>query len=57
MMAGRVLEFMVKIYPDLERGESASETGRTHIPSRVFKEMTRLTQQKEKLDELLSREC
>ena len=45
---------MVKFYPDLERGESASETGRTHIPPRVFKEMTRLTQQKEKLDELLS---
>ena len=45
---------MVTFYPDLERGESASETGRTHIPPRVFKEMTRLTQQKEKLDELLS---
>lgn len=46
--------YMVKLYPDLERGESASETGRTHIPPRVFKEMTRLTQQKEKLNELLS---
>ena len=40
---------MVKKYPDLERGESASETGRDHIPPRVFKEMTRLTKQKAKL--------
>ena len=45
---------MVKKYPDLERGESASETGRDHIPPRVFKEMTRLTKQKAKLEELLS---
>ena len=28
---------MVKKYPDLERGESVSETGRTHIPPRLFK--------------------
>jgi len=41
---------MVKKYPDLERGESASQTGRDHIPPRVFKEMTRLTKQKEKLE-------
>ena len=34
---------MVKKFPDLERGESASLTGRDHIPPRVFKEMTRLT--------------
>lgn len=47
-------EHMVKKYPDLERGESASETGRDHIPPRVFKEMTRLTKQKAKLEELLS---
>ena len=31
-------EHMVKKYPDLERGESASETGRDHIPTRVFKQ-------------------
>ena len=37
---------MVKKFPDLERGESASLTGRDHIPPRVFKEMTRLTKQK-----------
>ncbi len=47
-------EHMVKMFPDLERGESASKTGRDHIPSRVFKEMTRLTKQKAKLEELLS---
>ena len=32
----------------------ASQTGRDHIPPRVFKEMTRLTKQKAKLEELLS---
>ena len=50
----RFWEHMVKKCPDLERGESASETGRDHIPPRVFKEMTRLTKQKAKLEELLS---
>lgn len=47
----RFWEHMVKKYPDLERGESASETGRDHIPPRVFKEMTRLTKQKAKLED------
>lgn len=47
-------EHMVRKYPDLERGESASQTGRDHIPPRVFKEMTRLTKQKAKLEELLT---
>ena len=45
---------MVKKYPDLERGRSASETGRDHIPPRIFKEMTLLTKQRRKLEELLS---
>ena len=45
---------MVKKFPDLERGESASLTGRDHIPPRVFKEMTRLTKQKSKLEDLLT---
>jgi hypothetical protein len=36
---------MVKAYPDLERGESASETHRRHIPTRVFKQAVRLTKQ------------
>ena len=47
-------EHMVRKYPDLERGKSAGQTGRNHIPPRVFKEMTRLTKQKAKLEELLS---
>lgn len=50
----RFWEHMVKKYPDLERGESAGKTGRDHIPPRVFKEMTRLTKQKAKLEELLA---
>lgn len=47
-------EHMVKKYPDLERGESASETGRDHIPTRVFKQMARLNRQHDKLDEMLT---
>ena len=47
-------EHMVKKYPDLERGESASETGRDHIPTRVFKQMARLNKQHDKLAEMLS---
>ena len=43
---------MVKKYPDLERGESASETGRTHIPPRLFKEAVHLNRLKAKLEEL-----
>ena len=50
----RFWEHMVKKYPDLERGESASETGRDHIPQRVFKQMARLTKQAEWLNTLLS---
>ena len=46
--------FMVKKYPDFERGESASETGRDHIPPRLFKEMAHLNKQRAKLDELLT---
>ena len=47
-------EHMVQKYPDVERGESASQTGRDHIPPRIFKEMTRLNKQRQKLDELLT---
>ena len=47
-------DHMVKKFPDLERGESASLTGRDHISSRVLKEMTRLTKQKAKLENLLT---
>ncbi len=50
----RFWEHMVRKYPDLERGESASVTGRDHIPPRVFKQMTRLNKQKARLEELLT---
>ena len=46
--------YMVKKYPDFERGESASQTGRTHIPPRLFKQAARLNRQKDKLIQLLS---
>jgi len=36
---------MVKSFPDIERGESASRTGRKHIPTRVFKQAVKLTRQ------------
>ena len=44
---------MTRQYPQLERGESAAETGRDHIPPRVFKQMARLNKQKERLEALL----
>ena len=47
-------EHMVVKYPGLERGESASQTGRDHIPPRIFKEMTHLNKQRQKLEELLT---
>ena len=40
---------MVKKYPELERGESAGETGRTHIPPRLFKEAVHLARMKEQI--------
>ena len=45
--------YMVKKYPDFERGESASLTGRTHIPPRLFKEAARLNRQRDKLNQLI----
>jgi hypothetical protein len=36
---------MVKGCPELERGESASKTGRRHIPTSVFKQAESLTKQ------------
>ena len=36
---------MVKKFADIERGESASVTGRRHIPTRVFKQAVNLTRQ------------
>jgi len=45
---------MVKKYPDMERGESASETGREHIPPRLFKQAIKLNKQREMLMNLLT---
>lgn len=45
---------MVKKYPELERGESASETGRQHIPPRLYKEAIHLNALHDRLIELLS---
>ena len=50
----RFWEHMVKKYPDLERGESASETGRDHIPPRLFKEAVHLNQMKEQILKLMT---
>ena len=46
--------YMVKKYSDLERGESASKTGRTHLPPRIFKQATKMHRLEQKLRELLS---
>ena len=45
---------MVKKYPDLERGESASETGRTHISPKLFKEAVHLNRMKEQIMAILN---
>ena len=47
-------EHMVKKYPDLERGESASQTGRDHIPPRLFKEAVHLNRMKEQIMAILN---
>ena len=45
---------MVGKYPNLERGESASETGRTHIPPRLFKEAVHLNRMKDQIIAILN---
>ena len=45
---------MVGKYPDLERGESASETGRTHIPPKLFKEAVHLNRMKDQIMAILN---
>lgn len=45
---------MVKKYPGFERGEPSRETGRRHIPMRVFKQAANLEKQAKKIDALLS---
>ena len=44
---------MAKQFPNFERGESASETGRRHIPTRVFKEAVRLGKQTRQIQDTL----
>ena len=44
---------MVKAYPGLERGESASVTGRRHIPTRVFKQAVRLSEQAARINDVM----
>ena len=44
---------MVEKYPDLERGEAATMTGREHIPPRLFKEAAHLTRQAKQITDLL----
>ena len=40
-------------YPDLERGESASETGRKHVPTRLFKQAVSLSKQAKAIEAAL----
>ena len=47
-------EHMVRKCPELERGESARETGRVHLPPRLYKEAVHLNAQRDRLMELLS---
>lgn len=44
---------MVEKYPDLERGESAFQTGRKHIPTRLFKQAVSLSKQAKAIETVL----
>lgn len=46
-------EFMVKFYPDIERGTSATLTQRKHIPSNVFKSAAKLEKMQTEIEEVL----
>lgn len=46
--------YMVEKYPDLERGENASITGRKHIPTRLFKQAVSLSKQAKAIEAVLS---
>ena len=46
-------EYMVKKYPELERGESASVTGRDHIPPRIFKQAKNIKKKWQHISALL----
>jgi hypothetical protein len=44
---------MAKAYPDLERGESARDTGRKHIPTYLFKQAVSLSKQAKAIETAL----
>ena len=46
-------EFMVKFYPDIERGTSATLTNRKHIPSNIFKSAAKLEKMQAEIEEVL----
>ncbi len=46
-------EFMVKFYPDIERGTSATLTQRKHIPTYIFKSAAKLEKMQEEIEEVL----
>ena len=46
-------EFMVKFYPDIERGTSATLTQRKHIPSYIFKSAAKLEKMQTEIEEVL----
>lgn len=46
--------YMVEKYPNLERGESASKTGRKHIPTRLFKQAVNLSKQAKAIEKALN---
>ena len=45
---------MAEKYPDLESGESASKTGRKHIPTRLFKQAVNLSRQAKQIEKVLN---
>ena len=46
-------EFMVKFYPDIERGTSATLTQRKHIPTYIFKSAVKLEKMQTEIEEVL----
>lgn len=46
-------QHMVSKFQELQRGESASNTGRKHIPPHIFKQMVRLTKKRQKIEAVL----
>ena len=48
-------EFMVKFYPDIERGTSATLTNRKHIPSNIFKSAAKLEKMQAEIEEVLKK--